>query len=606
MASSSKKVDYELCGVDDLNNNQMKEVEVKVDDKVYKVLLVKYENEFYATGTKCTHYSLPLINGSLYKGRIRCFAHGACFDAKTGDIEDYPGIDCLPSYKCYINKTTQKVHINTTIDELELKVRVKKAENSSSPLHRPTSAALESTKPTVARVSSAHVSNRQAETTVKPLNLKKFVIIGAGAASAALCEVLREQGYASNTTIITKEAYTAYDRPKLSKAFDVDIDKILLRNESFYKENQFNFVKNATVKKVHFDKNFVECENGQLINFDKLVIASGLEPLPHKPVPGVDFSGIFTLRSYDDSKKLVNYLNELKQLKGVSADDTVKKLNIFIVGTSFVALESATYFANKANVTVVCRRLPFSSHFGKQVAEKVVKLHESKGVKFLIDGKLDIVEFKSNDVDASKKQRLTSLVLTDGSTFDADICLVAIGSRPNTSFVQGSSIKLDKSGYIIVDNQMKTNLNNVFAVGDVTVFPLECTQLTTDATKDDIINVCHWQMAHKHGQTAALSLIERNVELKSIPFFWSLNHGKTVRFSGYNGKYDEVVFHEDPEKKNEFKFAAFYILDNRVIAACTCDFDPICAQIADLMYNNIIISKDLVLNDPVEFRKLLS
>ena len=55
--------------------------------------------ELSALSHKCTHYGAPLIKGVLENGRVRCPWHGACFNAKTGDIEDFPGIDSLQRYK---------------------------------------------------------------------------------------------------------------------------------------------------------------------------------------------------------------------------------------------------------------------------------------------------------------------------------------------------------------------------------------------------------------------------------------------------------------------------------------------------------------------------
>jgi nitrite reductase/ring-hydroxylating ferredoxin subunit len=91
MDTNDKILEFELCNQNDLENNCMKEIEIQLENKKVKVLLVKYENTFYCIGSRCTHYGVPLVNGVLFKGRIRCFAHGACFDTKTGDIEDFPG-----------------------------------------------------------------------------------------------------------------------------------------------------------------------------------------------------------------------------------------------------------------------------------------------------------------------------------------------------------------------------------------------------------------------------------------------------------------------------------------------------------------------------------
>lgn len=77
-----------VCKVSDIKENEMKVFDLKDQGKV---LLVKQNGELNALGTKCTHYGAPLVNGALGDGRIRCQWHGACFNIKTGDIEDFPG-----------------------------------------------------------------------------------------------------------------------------------------------------------------------------------------------------------------------------------------------------------------------------------------------------------------------------------------------------------------------------------------------------------------------------------------------------------------------------------------------------------------------------------
>jgi nitrite reductase/ring-hydroxylating ferredoxin subunit len=91
--SNQEAVHFDLCNQTDLENESMKEIEFELEaNKKVKVLLIKHNNIFYCTGPKCTHYGVPLVKGVLNNGRVRCFAHGACFDITTGDIEDYPGM----------------------------------------------------------------------------------------------------------------------------------------------------------------------------------------------------------------------------------------------------------------------------------------------------------------------------------------------------------------------------------------------------------------------------------------------------------------------------------------------------------------------------------
>jgi nitrite reductase/ring-hydroxylating ferredoxin subunit len=103
MSNENDIIERELCSANDMGNNSMKEFEIEINaDVKVKVLLIKYDNEFSCVASKCTHYSVPLSMGVLHNGRLRCMAHGACFDVKTGDIEDYPGPDCLPTYNVLI------------------------------------------------------------------------------------------------------------------------------------------------------------------------------------------------------------------------------------------------------------------------------------------------------------------------------------------------------------------------------------------------------------------------------------------------------------------------------------------------------------------------
>ena len=64
-----------------------------------KALLVREHGQYFAVGHKCTHYGAPLATGHLYNGRVRCPWHGACFNIRTGDIEDFPGLDSIPKFE---------------------------------------------------------------------------------------------------------------------------------------------------------------------------------------------------------------------------------------------------------------------------------------------------------------------------------------------------------------------------------------------------------------------------------------------------------------------------------------------------------------------------
>ena len=92
-------------------------------------------------------------------------------------------------------------------------------------------------------------------------------------------------------------------------------------------------------------------------------------------------------------------------------------------------------------------------------------------------------------------------------------------------------------------------------------------------------------------------------ELKAVPFIWSTLFGKTIRFSGMNDQFDSVVYYDD--KSNPHKFAAFYILSNKVVGVSTMDWDPLCAIFAEAMFNKIEVRKEHIEKDPFDLKKLL-
>ena len=88
-----------------------------------------------------------------------------------------------------------------------------------------------------------------------------------------------------------------------------------------------------------------------------------------------------------------------------------------------------------------------------------------------------------------------------------------------------------------------------------------------------------------------------------MPFFWSTQFGKNIRFSGFNDHFDTVIFHEC--KENPVKFAAFYLVSNKVVGVCTLDWDPLCAVFAEAMYNDIEVRREHIECDANHIQKLL-
>lgn len=518
-----------VCKEADVKENEMKVYDLK---DAGKVLLIKQNGKISALGTKCTHYGAPLDKSALADGRIRCQWHGACFNIATGDIEDFPGLDSLPCYKVTI--VDENVKVKALKKELETNKRVK------------------------------HMV-RQNE-----CDEESFVVVGGGPAGATCVETLRQEGFAGKITLVCKENALPYDRIKVSKALDVTIDKLQLRDEEFYLNNGINVLKNTAAISIDTNNNEVALSNGTKLHFDKLFVATGSKALKAK-VPGADLNNVLVLRNYNDAEYLLTQLDNTKQ--------------VVVLGSSFIALETAASCVSKVNkLTLIARGDSLlEASFGSRIGNAIKTLFEEKGINFVMQSGI------KRCVDGGNGS-IGSVELIDGTILQADVCVMGVGSGLNTEFLKGSNIEVEGNGTIEVDDYLRTNNCHIFAGGDIAKAPV----WSHDNMKTAI---GHYPLAHMHGRIAALNMMDKKVPLKTVPFFWTMLFGKGYRYAGH-GRYDDIIYNGNVE---EHKFVAYYLKDDKVIAISSCGLDPIVSQFAELLHQGKSLYRKDIENNSTEW-----
>ncbi|XP_054272168.1 apoptosis-inducing factor 3-like isoform X3 [Macrosteles quadrilineatus] len=409
--SQDEYVESVVCNQSAIGENEMKVFDIGTDGKV---LLAKQDGKIYATGTLCSHYKAPLVTGALGKGKVRCPWHGACFNLATGDIEDFPGLDSIPSYEVKI------------MGDGGVKVKAKKSDLQE---------------------------NKRVKGMCKLKNKSKsFVIIGGGAAAAKCVETLRQDGFDGRITMVCKEPYVPYDRIKVSKMLDSEPSKIQLRPEDFYKDNSIEVLKGVEATKLDPAQKLVHLANGETLKFDKLFIATGAQPRKLK-IDGVDLKNVFTLRHIEDTMSLN---------KALGSD---KDKHVVISGSSFIAMESAAAAVGKAkSVTVVMRTALPLQQFGKAIGERIAEIFKEKGVVLQPNITLSKLEGSGGKV--------THALLADGRKLPADIVILAVGSTYNTDFLRGSNVSVNEHGLVPTDEYLETSLKGIYAGGDIAFAPV--------------------------------------------------------------------------------------------------------------------------------------
>jgi NADPH-dependent 2,4-dienoyl-CoA reductase/sulfur reductase-like enzyme/nitrite reductase/ring-hydroxylating ferredoxin subunit len=486
----------------DLENGQMKLY--KVDDT--KILLCRIDNQFYAVSGTCPHYGAPLDHGVLSGHRVVCPWHHASFDVATGHLEEPPALDGLKKFE-------------VTIDGEDVMLDTDKEPASAPPV------------------------------TMDPKKDERtFVIIGSGAAGNMAAQTLREDGFRGRLVMVNYEERVPYDRPELSKQYMAGKAKkewLPLRDLSFYKDRDIEWMaKHVTSVNPEFKE--IKFDDGTHLPYDACLIATGGRPKT-LDVAGKELQNIFTLRSYEDSDKIIEAAKSASK--------------VAIVGASFIGMETAfSLISRDLDVTVIApEEVPFERFFGQDVGNLFLRLHKEKGTKFRLGETVDSFQGES---------KVKSVKLKSGETLDADLVIIGIGVTPVTDFLGGVEKRPDNS--IDVDDTFQVT-DGLWAAGDVARFP--------DWRSPDGIRIEHWRLAKQHGRDAAHNMAGKPVKFNSVPFFWTTQVGLHFRFVGHVQDWDELLIQGDVEKPD---FIAYYIKHDKVYAAAGVKRDKEMAAIEEL------------------------
>jgi len=499
--------------------------EVKVGEK--KVLLCRLDGQYYAVNQLCTHYKAQLVKGTLSSdGRIVCPWHGACWNAKTGDIEDAPGLDHLTSFKVKIDG--EKVIVIANEEEL----------NSGKRIKQP--------------VKRNHEDPRT------------FIVIGSGAAGANAVEVIREEGFKGRLIMITKEGHLPIDRVKLSKSLKAEIEKLLLKPESFYQENDIEVMLNTEVIEVNHVEQTVTLKDGQRIKYDSLLLATGSIPRNFWPA-NKSMKNVFFVRRVSD-------LNAIEKAVEAHANNA----KIAVVGSSFIGMETAAMLAKQAaSVTVLgSETVPFERVLGKDLGKFYQDWHESKGIKFIMSSVVN--EFLANDQGNCRALKLTYGGQT--TELETDIVILGVGAAPDTEFLKKSStsFNIQNDGSLLVDEKLAVvGIKNVYAAGDIARFPYPYFSKGTPI----IARIEHWGVASQQGRIAAKNMLGKELSYHHVPYFWTAQYGKSLRYCGFAHHYTDIVIQGSLEEQT---FIGYYIDGEEIVAICSMGKDPIVSHASEL------------------------
>jgi len=387
-------------------------------------------------------------------------------------------------------------------------------------------------------------------------------------------EGLRAGGYTGHMTVISREGMQPIDRTKLSKALLTDQSKLAWRPLDFYKESSIDFVW-SNVSGVDFGSRTVKTDDGQSIEYTKLICASGGTPnqLPMDGLNG-DLENVFLLRS------LVHAQNIMK----AAGDDGGKK--VVVIGSSFIGMEVGNCLASKKHdVTIIgMEKQPMSQVMGDKLGAIFKGLLEKSGVEFYMDNSVEKATPSKSD-----SSKVGAVHLKDGTVLEADLVIEGIGVRPSTDYLKDcKEIKLLDDGSVRVNESFEVEgLKDVFAIGDIATYPYH-----GPGGNGKPVRIEHWDVAQNGGRAVAAKINDPSAPAKSfIPVFWSAL-GAQLRYCGNtpNG-YDDVIVQGETDVQKGPSFVAYYTKGDEVVAVASMMKDPYMTQSAELMRRKKMPSK---------------
>lgn len=279
----------------------------------------------------------------------------------------------------------------------------------------------------------------------------RVVILGAGPAGLTTAERLRElehggsrDGTAIDIHMVSDESFPPYSPPAMADHFLTGRETTLFwRGRDVVDRLRVTHHRDRAVRWVDPVDRRVGLAGGEAIDYDRLVIATGARL--HAPLPGVDLPGVYNFKSLSAAHRLVD-----RARRGEVG-------SALIVGAGFIGVEVALVLGDIGlDVTMISRRWVMPRGLDPETGDIVLAALRARGVTVRMHDPAEAFDGE-NEVEAVR--------LSSGERLAADVYVAATGVKPNVEYLAGSGIDVDWG--VIVDNNLRTSLPDVYAAGDV-------------------------------------------------------------------------------------------------------------------------------------------
>lgn len=283
--------------------------------------------------------------------------------------------------------------------------------------------------------------------------VKKVLIVGGVAGGASAAARLRRLDENAEIVMFERDEYISFANCGLPYYIGETIkvrNKLLVQTpEAMNKRFNIDVRINSEVISIDSKAKRVTVRSKEKGNYeesyDYLILSPGAKAL-RPNLPGIDSSKIFTLRNIPDTDRIKSYVDQEQTKSAV------------VIGGGYIGVEMAENLRERGlEVTLVEAAPHILAPFDSEMSTYAEKELVDNGIKLMLENGVEGFEEKENKITVTVKS---------GEKITADMVIMAVGVSPDTGFLKDSSIELGPKGHIVVNTNMQTNVEGIYAVGD--------------------------------------------------------------------------------------------------------------------------------------------
>jgi NAD(P)H-nitrite reductase large subunit len=370
---------------------------------------------------------------------------------------------------------------------------------------------------------------------------KRYLIIGNGASGTYAAETIRKTDSEGEITLLTNEPYPLYNRVALPPYLrdEARREKVFLRTPEQHEQKGIKLLRETQITQLDTEARVATAADGQTFAYDRMLIATGGRP-NHLPAPGYtpDVKGIYNFQYWDDATAIRERLNTAK--------------HSVAVGGSYIGYELAEAFRHHGlSVTWLIR----GPRFLRRVLDEdggalVDDIAREAGIDIHYGAEVQEVHTRDGQV--------CGVTTTTGEHLTCDLLGVGLGVTMNVDFLRQTPITV--RGGIVTNEYLETNVQDVYAAGDVAEF--------FDVSIGLHNQMGTWNNSVSHGRIAGANMLGERRFYNDVPMYSTGLFTSRIRVMGLtpeNVPDLEGLARLDAANKN---YIRLFFKDGRLVGGC--------------------------------------